>query len=264
MSQVYVQLRRKCENLNFIDIGGGLGVDYDGSKTTFASSMNYTVEEYARDVVWIIDEICQQGKVPHPNIVSESGRALVAHHSVLVFNTLGIASTFSRPCNPQEVLSRTKQSTVQNLSQLLIDLTAKNCQETLHDAVALRNDLLQQFNLGLVTIEDRAMGDEVYWALLNGISRVSTQLNYVPEDLERLPGSLTDTYFCNFCVFQSLPDNWAIQQIFPITPIHRINEEQTTPLVLADVACEAAGTVDGFPHLTAVRRCLILYPFKIG
>ncbi len=148
MSQVYVQLRRKCENLSFIDIGGGLGVDYDGSKTTFASSMNYTVEEYARDVVWIIDEICQQGKVPHPNIVSESGRALVAHHSILVFNTLGIASTFSRPCNPQEVLSRTKQSTVQNLSQLLIDLTPKNCQETLHDAVALRNDLLQQFNLG--------------------------------------------------------------------------------------------------------------------
>jgi arginine decarboxylase len=264
MSQVYVQLRRKCDNLNFIDIGGGLGVDYDGSKTTFASSMNYTVEEYARDVVWIIDEICQQGKVPHPNIVSESGRALVAHHSVLVFNTLGIASTFSRPCNPHEVLSRTKQSTVQNLSQLLIDLTAKNCQETLHDAVALRNDLLQQFNLGLVTIEDRAMGDEVYWALLNGISRVSTQLNYVPEDLERLPGTLTDTYFCNFSVFQSLPDNWAIQQIFPITPIHRLNEEPTTPVVLADITCDSDGSVDRFPDLKDVKRYLNVHPLKSG
>lgn len=264
MTQVYVQLRRKCENLNFIDIGGGLGVDYDGSKTTFASSMNYTVEEYARDVVWIIDEICQQGKVPHPNIVSESGRALVAHHSVLVFNTLGIASTFSRPCNPQEILAKTKQSTVQNLSQLLIDLTPKNCQESLHDAVALRNDLLQQFNLGLVTIEDRAMGDEVYWALLNSISRVSAQLNYVPEDLERLAGILTDTYFCNFSVFQSLPDNWAIQQIFPITPIHRLNEEPSIPVVLADITCDSDGSIDRFPDLKDVKRYLNVHPLRSG
>ena len=264
LTQVYVQLRRKCSNLNFIDIGGGLGVDYDGSKTTFASSMNYTVEEYARDVVWIIDEICQQGKVPHPNIVSESGRALVAHHSVLVFNTLGIASTFSRPCNPQEVLAQTKQSMVQNLSQLLIDLTPKNCQETLHDAVALRNDLLQQFNLGLVTIEDRALGDEVYWALLNAICKVSYQLNYIPEDLERLPGILTGTYFCNFSVFQSLPDNWAIQQIFPITPIHRLNEEPSIPIVLADITCDSDGSIDRFPDLKDVKRYLNVHPLRSG
>jgi arginine decarboxylase len=262
--QLYVQLRRRCPNLDYLDIGGGLGVDYDGSKTTFASSMNYTVDEYARDVIWIIEEVCQAGGVPHPNIVTESGRATVAHHAVLVFNALGIASTFSKPCNPHDVLARTTHSTVKTLAQLMLDLSPKNLQESLHDAVALRQDMLQQFNLGLLTIEDRALGDEAYWAILSAISRGAQELHYVPEDLERLPTMLTDTYFCNFSVFQSIPDNWAIQQIFPIIPIHRLDEEPSKPVVLADITCDSDGSVDRFPDLRDVKRYLSVHPLHSG
>lgn len=260
--QVYVQLRRQCPHLEYIDVGGGLGVDYDGSKTTFASSMNYTIEEYARDIVWVLDEICQQGNVPHPNIVTESGRATVAHHSVLVFNTLGIANTFSYPCNPSDILKSDCHVTVKNMAQLLGDLTPKNCQEALHDAMGLRSDMLEQFSLGLMSIEDRAVGDHCYWALLTAISKLSTELHYIPEDLERLPGMLTDTYFCNLSVFQSMPDNWAIEQIFPIMPIHRLGEEPTVPTVIADITCDSDGTVDRFPDLKDVKRYLPAHQLK--
>jgi arginine decarboxylase len=260
--QVYVQLRRDCPELDHLDVGGGLGVDYDGSKTTFPSSMNYTVEEYARDVVWVIDETCQQHKVPHPNIVTEAGRATVAHHSVLVFNTLGLANTFSKPCNGQEVLKQAEHKTVKTLAQLLIDLTPKSSQESLHDAMGLRSDLLEQFNLGLVTIKDRALGDDCYWALLSQISKNSQNLHYIPEDLERLPSMLTDTYFCNLSIFQSLPDNWAIQQIFPIMPIHRLDEEPTASVVIADITCDSDGTIDRFADLKDVKRYLPAHTLK--
>ncbi len=260
--QIYVQLRKHCPNLNYIDVGGGLGVDYDGSKTTFASSMNYTVEEYARDIVWILEDICSKGGVPHPNIVTESGRATVAHHSVLVFNVLGIASTFSYQCNPTQILETSQNVTVQNIAQLLLDLSPKNLQETLHDAIALRSDMLQQFNLGLMSIQDRAAGDQCYWSLLMAISKTTDQLHYIPEDLERLPSLLTDTYFCNLSVFQSLPDNWAIHQIFPITPIHRLNEEPTVPIVIGDITCDSDGTIDRFADLRDVKRYLPAHRLK--
>lgn len=262
--QVYVQLRRHCANLTLFDVGGGLGVDYDGSKTTYASSMNYTLEEYARDIVWVIGEICEEGEVPQPDIVTESGRALVAHHAVLVLNVLGIANTFTARCNPTEIIERVEESSVSNMAQLLLDLTPKNCQEALNDALQLRNDMLQQFNLGHMSIEDRAVGDECYWALLDAIRRYSTQLHYIPEDLERLPSILTDTYFCNFSVFQSLPDNWAIQQIFPIAPIHRLNQEPTRPIVIADITCDSDGKIDRFADLRDVKRYLPAHPLKNG
>lgn len=262
VGQVYVQLRKHCPNLTLLDVGGGLGVDYDGSKTTFESSMNYTIEEYARDVVWILDEICKKGNVPHPDIVTESGRATVAHHSVLVFNVLGIANTFATNCNPAEIISKTEEPTIKTMAQLLVDVTPKNCQETLHDAMQLRTDMLQQFSLGLMSIEDRAMGDECYWALLIAISRQAKELFYVPEDLERLPALLTDTYFCNMSVFHSLPDSWAIQQIFPITPIHRLNEEPSKAVVLADITCDSDGKIDRFADLRDVKRYLPAHPLR--
>ncbi|MFN8389268.1 MAG: biosynthetic arginine decarboxylase [Bdellovibrionota bacterium] len=262
--QVYVQLRRECPNLTCFDVGGGLGVDYDGSKTNFASSMNYTLEEYARDIVWTIDTICREGGVPHPDIITESGRATVAHHSVLVFNVLGIANTFNKGCNPEEILRSTEQETIRNMAQLLQDVTPKNCQETLHDAMGLRSDMLQQFNLGLMSIEDRALGDECYWALLSAISKHSKDLHYIPEDLEALPTLLTDTYFCNLSVFQSLPDSWAIQQIFPITPINRLDEEPTRPVVLADITCDSDGKIDRFADLRDVKRYINAHPLRSG
>ncbi len=262
--QCYVQLRRSCPNLCFLDVGGGLGVDYDGSKTTFSSSMNYTEGEYARDIIWIIQELCEQAKVPCPNIVTESGRATVAHHSILVFNVLGIANSFSPDIKPAEVLEKAVAPTVRSMAQLLTELTPKNLQETLHDAMALRSDMLEQFSLGLMTIEDRALGDESYWAVLAALAKESQNLHYVPEDLERLPGMLTDTYFCNFSIFQSLPDNWAIQQIFPITPIHRLGEAPTKSLVLADITCDSDGTIDRFADLRDVKRFLPGHAVKPG
>jgi len=262
--QVYVQLRSECPNLDFFDVGGGLGVDYDGSKTNFASSMNYTLEEYARDIVWTIDNVCREAGVPHPNIITESGRATVAHHSVLVFDVLGIANTFNRPCNPEEIIRMTKQETVRNMAQLLLEVSPKNCQETLHDAMGLRSDMLQQFNLGIMSIEDRAAGDDCYWALLSAISRSAKDLHYIPEDLEALPSLLTDTYFCNLSIFQSLPDSWAIQQIFPVTPVHRLNEEPVRAVVLADITCDSDGKIDRFADLRDVKRYLPAHLLKPG
>jgi arginine decarboxylase len=260
--QLYVQLKRMAPSLTFVDVGGGLGVDYDGSKTNFSSSMNYTLEEYARDVVWTIDEICKQGNVPTPDIITESGRATVAYHSVLVYDVLGLANTFSVPCNPKEISDQTKNKTVKTLANLLEEVSPKNCQETLHDALELRNDLIQQFNLGLLSIEDRALGDECYWALLNALCKHSKQLHYIPEDLERLPALLTDTYFCNFSIFQSLPDSWAIQHIFPTTPIHRLSEEPTKDVVLADITCDSDGQLDRFADLRDVKRFLPCHALK--
>lgn len=262
--QVYVQLKKEMTSLDYLDIGGGLGVDYDGSKTTFASSMNYTLSEYARDVVWVIDGVCQQAGVPHPNIVTESGRATVAHHSVLVFNTLGIANTFSDKCDPASIIEQATHQTVKTLAQMLQELTPKNCQESLHDAMAIRSDALDQFNLGLLSLKDRALADQCFWAILWQISQLSQHLHYVPEDLERLPSMLTDTYFCNLSIFQSLPDNWAIEQIFPIMPVHRLNEEPTTQIVIADITCDSDGTIDRFADLKDIKRHLPAHALKPG
>lgn len=262
--QVYVQLKKEMPALDYLDVGGGLGVDYDGSKTTFASSMNYTIDEYARDVVWVIDGVCQQAGVPHPNIVTESGRATVAHHSILVFNTLGIANSFSAACDAHKVQEQASHQTIKTLAQMLLELSPKNCQETLHDAMALRSDILDQFNLGLLSLNDRALADQTFWAILWQISLLSQQLHYIPEDLERLPALLTDTYFCNLSIFQSLPDNWAIEQIFPIMPIHRLQEEPNTQIVIADITCDSDGTIDRFADLKDIKRYLPAHPLKKG
>jgi len=263
-AQVYVQLQKRCPRLEFMDVGGGLAVDYDGSKTSSESSMNYTMEEYARDVVWIIQEACDQADTPHPVIVTECGRATVAYHSVLVFDVLSNANTFSTPCDPQKVLAATEAPSIVNMAQLLQELTPKNCVETLHDAIELRQDILQQFSLGLLSIEDRALGDETYWALLNAMSNMSHQFHYVPEDLQRLPAMLTDTYFCNLSIFQSMPDSWAVDQIFPITPISRLNEEPTQRVVLADITCDSDGKIDRFPDLRDVKRYLPAHTLREG
>jgi arginine decarboxylase len=263
-AQVYAQLHNRCPELCYLDVGGGLGVDYDGSKTNFESSMNYTMEEYARDVVWILDDVCAQARVPHPHIITESGRATVAYHSVLVFEVLGIANSFDTPCDAQKIIDTSSQINVQNMAYLLLELSPKNCQETVHDAMELRSDILQQFNLGLLSIEDRALADRCFWAVIRQACQVSKELHYVPKDLEDLPALLTDTYFCNLSVFQSLPDSWAIEQIFPITPVHRLNEEPTRRVVLADITCDSDGKIDRFADLREVKHYLPAHGLKKG
>ena len=254
--QVYAQLRRDCDKLDFVDVGGGLGVDYDGSRSNYSSSMNYSVAEYARDVVWTLDEICEQANVPRPNIITEAGRATVAHSSVLVFDVLGLANTFQEKIDPEPILEETEQSTVRNLCYLLKELGPKNCQESVHDAIALRTELISKFNLGLVSMQDRATGDKLYWAALSEIMKHTQTLSYVPEDLQRLPAVLTDTYFCNFSVFQSLPDSWAIEQLFPIMPISRLEEKPDRSVVLADITCDSDGCISRFVDLRDVNRYL--------
>lgn len=263
-AQMYVQVSRHSPRLKYFDVGGGLAVDYDGSKTAFESSMNYTVDEYARDVVWILKEACDNAEVVHPSVVTECGRAMVAFGSVLVAEVLGLANTFTTTVDAKAVPEQTEEDTVLNMAQLLQDLTPKNCQETLHDAVELRQTMLSQFSLGLMSIEDRALGDQCYWALLNAINSATKELHYVPEDLRRLPALLTDTYFCNLSIFQSMPDSWAIDQIFPITPITRLNEEPRRRVVLADITCDSDGKVERFADLRDIKHYLPAHELKEG
>jgi arginine decarboxylase len=263
-AQMYVQVSRYSPRLKYFDVGGGLAVDYDGSKTAFESSMNYTIEEYARDVVWILKDACENAEVAHPTVVTECGRAMVAYSSVLVAEVLGLANTFTTTVDVKAVPAQTEEDTVLNMALLLQDLTPKNCQETLHDAVELRQTMLQQFSLGLMTIEDRALGDQCYWALLNAINASTKELHYVPEDLRRLPALLTDTYFCNLSIFQSMPDSWAIDQIFPITPIGRLNEEPRRRVVLADITCDSDGKVERFADLRDIKHYLPAHDLKEG
>lgn len=263
-AQVYVQLKRDCDQLDYLDVGGGLGVDYDGSKTAFESSMNYTVAEYARDVVWILKEVCEKADVEPPCIITESGRASVAYHSVLVCDVLGIANTFSEVCDPDAIIEETENRCIRNLAYILKEAGPKTCQESLHDALSLRAELMAQFNLGLMTIEDRARGERCYWAVLNAVSKWIANLNYVPEDLENLPAMLSDTYFCNFSIFQSLPDSWAIKQLFPITPVSRLNEKPDRNVVIADITCDSDGCISHFPDLRDVKRYLPAHRLKQG
>ncbi len=263
-AQVYAQLRSRCPELKYLDVGGGLGVDYDGSQTSFESSMNYTLEEYSREVVSTIETICEQSKVSRPDIITEAGRSLTAHHSILVFDVLGVANTFTGYCDPQKILKSSEQLQVRGMAELLLSVTTKNCQEALHDALGLRSDILSQFNLGHISIEDRASADSCYWSLLRKISKLSQELHYLPEDLERLSSVLTDTYFCNMSVFQSIPDHWAIGQIFPVTPVSRLSEQPDNPVVLADISCDSDGKIDRFVDLKDVKRYLMAHNLKEG
>ncbi len=261
-TRMYTELAKLCPSMSFFDVGGGLGVDYDGSRTNFESSMNYTVEEYARDVVYAIQEACQSEKLPPPDIVSESGRALVAHHSVLVGQVIDVAPALEAV---QEVPPPpTKHPILQQMFEMYGSVSVKNCHETYNDAVSLRDDLLETFNQGDLSLLERAYAEKTFWHLMAKISSLSVSLKYRPEDLERLEETLKDTYFCNFSVFQSVPDSWAINQLFPIMPIQRLHEEPSRRACLADVSCDSDGKVDRFIDLKDVKGYIRLHPMKKG
>ena len=240
--RVYVEMVRMGAPMGWFDAGGGLGVDYDGSSTNFASSMNYTVGEYAEDVVHAVTAACDTEGVAHPNLVTESGRALVAHHAMLLVNVLG-ASGRPTAGPPQPVTDADPDILVQ-LSDTLGSMTRKNYQSAWHDAVAARRELLSRFNLGLIDLRQRARGERLFWQIAGRLSRILPDLSYVPDEFENLERTLADTYFCNFSVFQSMPDSWAVDQLFPVVPIHRLNEEPTRRAILADITCDSDGKVD--------------------
>jgi arginine decarboxylase len=256
--RMFVELYKLgATSLRFLDVGGGLGVDYDGSQTNFSSSMNYTVQEYANDVVYALKEICDADGVPHPNIVSESGRATTAHHSVLVVNILGVTEFNTHV--PRE-LPKPTPPLVANMWETFQSVSQKNVLESYHDAVEYKDQVLQLFNLGHLSLEHRVICENLFWAICEKILHLTRGMAHVPEELEGLEKALSDTYFCNFSMFQSVPDAWAVDQLFPICPIHRLNEEPTRRGTIADITCDSDGKIASFIDLRDVKHVLELHP----
>lgn len=256
----YVELSKAGAPLHYIDVGGGLGVDYDGSQTNFSSSMNYTMQEYANDIVFALREMCDAAAIPHPTIVSESGRAVVAHHAVLVVDVLGTLEFETRAV--PDPLPPDSAPLVKNLWATHKELTRKNLLESYHDAADLKEECLQLFTLGHLSLEQRVLAENLFWGICRKALRLAEELDEIPEELEHLEKTLSDTYFLNFSVFQSLPDAWAIDQLFPIMPIHRLNEEPVRRAVLADITCDSDGLIDRFIDRRDVRDVLELHPMN--
>ncbi len=254
----YVEVCKLGAPLKYFDVGGGLGVDYDGSQTNFASSMNYTTQEYANDIVFSLQEICDAAGVTHPTIVTESGRAVVAHHSMLVVDILGVGE-FDVGKAPDKV-AKDAHRVVKNLFETYKEVSRKNVLESYHDALEYKEEALQLFNLGNLSLPDRVIAEDIFWAICQKLLRLVRDMREVPEELEGLERALSDTYFCNFSMFQSLPDIWAIDQLFPIMPIHRLNEEPTRRAVLADITCDSDGKIDHFIDRRDVKSVLELHP----
>ncbi len=253
----YVELVKMGVPLKYLDVGGGLGVDYDGSQTNYPSSMNYTMQEYANDIVYGVKEQCDLGKTNHPTLISESGRAVVAHHAVLVIDVLGV-SEFA--VDVPEKVPENAHRIVKELWVTHRDLTRRNLIEGYHDAAAYKDEVLQLFTLGHLSLEERTTAENLFWAICQKTMRLAAEGGEPPEELEHLPKTLADTYFCNFSVFQSLPDSWAIEQLFPITPVHRLNEEPVRRAVLADITCDSDGKIDQFIDRRDVKNYLELHP----
>jgi arginine decarboxylase len=263
LAHVYAELSNLGAGLRYIDVGGGLGVDYDGSGTNFPSSMNYTVNEYANDVVYRIASVCNARGIAHPMIVSESGRAIAAQHSVLIFNTLGTSALdrFRVTGNPAQDYDGDDDlpQPVLDLFEAYRTISARRLVECYHDALTAREQVLQMFNLGLISLRVRGLAERLYWATCARIRDFCRRTGEVPDELAGLEEILSDIYFCNFSVFQSLPDSWAIDQLFPIMPIHRLTECPGRKGVLADITCDSDGKIDRFVSLREVKRTLELH-----
>ena len=258
-TRMFVELVRLGVNLRYFDVGGGLAVDYDGSKTNFSSSANYSIEEYASDVVSALAETCEQEQIPHPHIISESGRALVAYHSILVFNVLGTSKLIEDDIPPE--IPDDAPEPVNALAEVLNSLSVKNFQESYHDAIQVRDETLTLFNVGMMSLAHRALVEKLFWLICTRIAKIIHTLDYVPDELENLDRFLSDTYYGNLSVFQSLPDHWAVKQLFPICPVHRLNERPTRKATLADITCDSDGKVDQFIDLHDVKNTIDLHEF---
>ena len=266
-ARVYVELVKAGAGLQYLDVGGGLGVDYDGSQTNFESSVNYTLEEYANDVVYHIQTVCDDAGVPHPTIISESGRAVVAYHSVLIFNVLGV-SGFAPESLPPSPAGEMEQPLV-DLTEAYANITTRNALESYHDSQQALDMALNLFSGGYLPLDQRCQAENLYWAILVKLKKLVAQMDDVPEDLQGLDDTMADTYFCNFSLFQSCPDSWAIKQLFPVMPIHMLNTPPTHHAVLGDITCDSDGKIDQFIDRRDVKRTLPLHgvngdPYYLG
>jgi arginine decarboxylase len=268
LAHIYAELSRLGAGLRILDVGGGLGVDYDGSQSNFESSMNYTLEEYAGDVVYRIGNACDNFEVEHPTIITECGRAMVAYHSVLVFNVLGstgMAERYSVPDDLEEQLDDEVPQPLFDLLDAYRSVAPQRLVESYHDAVHARDEAMRLFTLGYLSLPLRALAERLFWATSTRIRDLAEATGEEwPEELEGLEEDLRDTYFCNFSVFQSIPDSWALRQIFPVVPIHRLDERPERRAVLGDITCDSDGRVDVFQDPREDKRVLEVHPLREG
>lgn len=256
-TRIYLELSRMGAGLTYFDVGGGMAVDYDGSSSNFPSSANYTMKEYVADVVDAVTEACNSADLAHPTIVTECGRAITAHHSALIFNVLGVTELAQKPV-PQ-TLPEEAHNVLHNILETHDSITIKSFQEAYHDALAFRDEAISLFKLGYLTIEDFGIVESIFWSACRKIVRIMREKEYVPDELKGLKSQLADTYVCNFSLFQSVPDSWAVGHLFPIMPIHRLNEKPTSRGILADITCDSDGKIDKFIDLRDVRDTLELH-----
>ena len=257
-ARFFVELYNAGAPLKYMDVGGGLGVDYDGSQSQDSFSINYSLQDYARDVVCILKEVCDEAHVPHPTLVSESGRAVVAHHALLVVDVLGVSefrlhTTHKEPPADASHLVRELWTLGQNI-------TAESCLDLYKKALHCKEECIRSFAQGTLSLPQRVAAEELFWSLCGRVLRLAQEFEHMPEELKKLQQSLSDTYFCNFSLFQSLPDSWAINQLFPIMPIHRLNEAPTRYGLLADITCDSDGKIDQFVATEAAKPVLELHP----
>jgi len=261
-ARFYTKLHKLGHELGYLDVGGGLGIDYDGSRTTFDSSANYSLHEYARDVVFAVQEICDEEKVAHPVLVSESGRAIAAHHSILVVEAFGAIEKVAD--TPEVVAAPDDPGVVKDILELYASLGKKHRLESLHDAHEIREKADSMFGLGLLDLPAKAKVEIVYWRIAARVVELFRGMRYVPEEVKELEVSLGDQVLCNFSVFQSLLDNWALGQLFPIMPLHRLKEAPTRQATLVDITCDSDGKVARFVDLQDVKPTLPLHPLQEG
>lgn len=260
-SQFYVQMRKLGFNVEFVDIGGGLGVDYDGTGSSNSeSSMNYTLQEYVNDSVSTFVDASNKNNIPHPNVITESGRSLTAHHSLLVFEVL---ETATLPVwDPEETVNDNDHELVKELFSLWDNFSQPRILETWHDAQQIREESLDRFSLGLVDLKTRAQIECLFWSIARKVYQTANISKHVPVELKQISRMLSDKYFCNFSLFQSLPDAWAIDQIFPIMPIHRLNEEPNVFATIQDMTCDSDGKIDNFISTKNLSYHLPVHPLK--
>src|SRR6201990_3260649 len=262
-ARVYAKVLQMKVPIELLDVGGGMAVDYDGSKTAFDSSANYTAQEFANDVIYTIKQVCDDENVPHPTIIQESGRFLAAYHAILVTNVLDEIETVVEDITPIEIGEDDPQVVIE-LGDLRESITVKNYREYYHDALEHREELFTLFNLGLISLEDRAKGEVLFWDVCETADKYAQQKKYVSEEFDDLRRLLCKKYLTNFSVFRSVPDHWALDQLFPIVPIHGLNKPTTEYATLCDITCDSDGIVDKFVDLHDVKQVLELHKLVEG
>ena len=258
-ARVYAKVRKMNVGIEILDVGGGLGVDYDGSRTSSDASVNYTVQEFANDVVYNVKDVCDNEDVPEPQLISESGRSLTAYHSMLITDVI---ATVGPASGPDLAVNGDEPQVVQELAYTREKMTAKNHREYWHDALQHRDELFTMFNLGYLSLVDRAKGEALFWNITKRAVKFAKMQKYVAEELEDVEKQLADKYICNFSVFQSIPDSWALEQLFPVVPIHRLNERPSRNATLADITCDSDGEIDRFVDLKDIKESLEVHPLE--